>query len=285
MFDSYRIPCPGFALSDHPTCDKRLEKEAAHRLLAENTARIAALQQRLYADKRESVIFLFQAMDAAGKDGTIRAVFGALPPQGVTEYAFKAPTATELAQDYLWRVHRRVPAKGHIAIFNRSHYEDVLIVRVRRLYTELPLPRRIDPDTIIKDRLEQIRQFESYLYRNGVRVVKFFLNVSRAEQARRFLSRLDDPDKNWKFSADDIEESMLWDEYTLAFEEAINATATEECPWYVIPADKKWYMRAVVSQIAADVLEDMDPKFPQLEPEQFKLLTAYRDRLEALTQQ
>ena len=239
-------------------------REEAAAAMAENLARINELQQRLYAEKKEGVIFLFQAMDAAGKDGTIRAVLSCLSPQGVTESAFKAPTSTELAHDFLWRVQQCVPEKGQIAIFNRSHYEDVLIGRVHKLYEHQARADRIDPDKIIEYRYQDIRHWEEYLYHNSIRMVKIFLNVSRREQAKRFLSRIEEPEKNWKFSAADMAEREYWDDYQDAFADAINATATPECPWYVVPADHKWYMRYAVSQIIADTLEEMDPRWPVL---------------------
>ena len=236
-------------------CADRKEAEAK---MAENNALIDELQEKLYAEKKEGVIFLFQAMDAAGKDGTIRAVLTCLSPHGVHEAAFKAPSSDELAHDFLWRIVPHVPAKGEIAIFNRSHYEDVLIGKVKELYRSQANARRINLDKVIKHRYEDISNFEEYLYRNNVRTVKIFLNVSKDEQARRFLSRIEEPEKNWKFSGGDYEERAYWDAYQEAFESAINATATEHCPWYVVPADHKWYMRYVVSEIILATLKDMD---------------------------
>ena len=239
-------------------------RKEAEKAMADNLLKINRLQQKLYAEKREGVIFLFQAMDAAGKDGTIRAVLSCLSPHGVTEAAFKAPTSTELAHDFLWRVQRCVPEKGQIAIFNRSHYEDVLIGKVHKLYEQQAYAKRITPHTIMADRYEDIRNWEKYLYHNSVRMVKIFLHVGKDEQARRFLARIAEPDKNWKFSQSDVKERAYWDAYQQAFEDSINETATKHCPWYVVPADHKWYMRWAVSEIICSTLEEMNPQWPTL---------------------
>ncbi len=225
------------------------------------------------------MIFLFQAMDAAGKDGTIRAVLSALSPHGVHEVAFKAPSSEELAHDYLWRVASKTPAKGEIAIFNRSHYEDVLIGKVRELYRSQANARRIDLDKVIVNRYEDIKNFEEYLYHNNVRTVKIFLNVSKDEQARRFLSRIEEPEKNWKFSGSDYDERAYWDAYQEAFESAINATSTTHCPWYVVPADHKWYMRYVVSEIILATLKEMDPRFPEVTKERLETFAGYKEEI------
>ena len=256
-------------------------REEAAAAMAENLARINELQQRLYAEKKEGVIFLFQAMDAAGKDGTIRAVLSCLSPQGVTEAAFKAPTSTELAHDFLWRVEQCVPEKGQIAIFNRSHYEDVLIGKVHQLYKGQRWARHVDPDKILEHRYEDIRNWEKYLYHNSIRMVKIFLNVGKEEQARRFLSRIREEKKNWKFSAADVQERAFWDDYQAAFEDAINETATKACPWYVVPADHKWYMRWMVSQIIRQTLEEMDPHWPKADDEERALFSRYEAQLAA----
>ncbi len=257
-------------------CDNR---EDAEKKLAENNVLIDELQAKLYADKKEGVIFLFQAMDAAGKDGTIRAVLSCLSPHGVHEAAFKAPSSTEMAHDFLWRIVQQVPAKGEIAIFNRSHYEDVLIGKVKELYRSQANARRIDLDKVIENRYEDIRHFEEYLYRNNVRTVKIFLNVSRDEQGRRFLSRIEEPEKNWKFSGSDYEERKYWDAYQEAFESAINATSTRHCPWYVVPADHKWYMRYVVSEIILATLKDMDPRYPEVTDDRLATFAQYKEEL------
>ena len=257
-------------------CDDRKDAESK---MAENNTKIDELQAKLYAEKREGVIFLFQAMDAAGKDGTIRAVLSCLSPHGVHEAAFKAPSSDELAHDFLWRIAQKVPAKGEIAIFNRSHYEDVLIGKVKELDRSQPNARRIDLDKVIGHRYEDIRNFEEYLYRNNVRTVKIFLNVSKEEQARRFLSRIEEPEKNWKFSGSDYEERAYWEAYQEAFESAINATATKHSPWYVVPADHKWYMRYVVSEIILATLKDMDPRYPEVTADRLATFAGYKEEL------
>ena len=258
-------------------CKDRADAEAK---MLKNNEQIDKLQEKLYAEKKEGVIFLFQAMDAAGKDGTIRAVLSCLSPHGVHEVAFKAPSSDELAHDFLWRVASKVPAKGEIAIFNRSHYEDVLIGKVKKLYLSQANADRINLDKVIENRYKDIRHFEEYLYRNNVRTVKIFLNVSKDEQAERFLSRIEEPEKNWKFSGSDYEERAYWDGYQEAFESAINETSTKHCPWYVVPADYKWYMRYVVSEIILATLKDMDPKFPEVTEERLATFAKYKEELQ-----
>ena len=257
-------------------CDDRKDAEAK---MAQNNDLIDELQAKLYAEKKEGVIFLFQAMDAAGKDGTIRAVLTCLSPHGVHEAAFKSPSSDELAHDFLWRIVPQVPAKGEIAIFNRSHYEDVLIGKVKELYRSQANARRIDLDKVIKYRYEDIKNFEEYLYRNNVRTVKIFLHVSKDEQAKRFLSRIEEPEKNWKFSAGDYQERAYWDAYQEAFESAINATSTKHCPWYVIPADHKWYMRYVVSEVILATLKEMDPHYPEVTEDRLATFAEYKEEL------
>ena len=271
-FDIKKVSTNETSLCD----DKNLAKEK----LKENSEEMDALQQKLYADKKEGLIVLFQAMDAAGKDGTITHVLQNLSPHGVYEAAFKSPSSEELAHDYLWRVAKKVPAKGEIAIFNRSHYEDVLIGKVKKLYENQAHAERIDLDKVIENRYEDINRFEEYLYRNNVRVIKIFLNVSKKEQAKRFLSRIEEPEKNWKFSASDYEERTYWDEYQQAFEDAVNATSTSYAPWYVVPADHKWYMRYVVSEIITETLRDMNPKNPEVTPERLEEFEKYRKEIE-----
>ena len=259
-------------------CEDRAKAEEK---IEKNNKKIDKLHQKLFAEKKEGVIFLFQAMDAAGKDGTIRAVLQCLSPHGVTEVCFKAPSSTELAHVYLWRIANMVPAKGEIAIFNRSHYEDVLIGKVKELYKTQARADRIDVDTIIENRYTDIVNFEQYLWNNSVRVVKIFLNVSKDEQARRFLSRIEEPEKNWKFSEADWTERKYWDQYMDAFEVAINKTSTKDCPWYVVPADNKWYMRYVVSEIILATLKDMDPHYPEVTPERLAQFAELKKEIEA----
>lgn len=257
--------------------DKKIAKEK----MKQNEEELDELQQKLYAEKKEGLIVLFQAMDAAGKDGTIRHVLQCLSPHGVYEAAFKSPSSNELAHDYLWRIVQQVPAKGEIAIFNRSHYEDVLIGKVKSLYTSQAQARRIDLDKVIPNRYEDIRNFEKYLWNNNVRVVKIFLNISKEEQAKRFLSRIEEPEKNWKFSSGDVEERAYWDAYMEAFEDAINKTATKHSPWYVVPADNKWYMRYVVSEIILNELRDMDPQYPVVTKERLEEFAGWAEKLKA----
>ena len=257
--------------------DKKIAKEK----MEQNEEELDELQQKLYAEKKEGLIVLFQAMDAAGKDGTIRHVLQCLSPHGVYEAAFKSPSSNELAHDYLWRIVQQVPAKGEIAIFNRSHYEDVLIGKVKSLYASQAQARRIDLDKVIPNRYEDIRNFEKYLWNNNVRVVKIFLNISKEEQAKRFLSRIEEPEKNWKFSSGDVEERAYWDAYMDAFEDAINKTATKHSPWYVVPADNKWYMRYVVSEIILNELRDMDPQYPVVTKERLEEFAGWAEKLKA----
>jgi PPK2 family polyphosphate:nucleotide phosphotransferase len=218
--------------------------------------RIRDLQARLYGEHRRSLLIVLQAMDTGGKDGTIKGVFQGVNPQGCQVWSFKTPSAEELDHDFLWRYHSRVPGKGMINIFNRSHYEDVLIVRVKGLV----------PETVWRPRYEAINQFEYALTMSGIGIIKFYLHISRAEQKRRLESRLVKPDKRWKFSSNDLKERVLWDDYQVAFEDAINACSTPYAPWYVIPANKKWYRNLVVARTIADTLEAMDPRYPAAEP-------------------
>ncbi len=284
MFDHYMYDGSAhFSIKKTETDETSLcpDKDTAEARLKENNKKIDELQAKLYADKKEGVIFLFQAMDAAGKDGTIRAVLSCLSPHGVHEAAFKAPSSTELAHDFLWRIAQQVPAKGEIAIFNRSQYEDVLIGKVKKLYLSQANAERIDLSKVIDNRYEDIRNFETYLYRNNVRTVKIFLNVSKEEQALRFLSRIEEPEKNWKFSESDWSERQYWDGYMEAFEDAVNRTATKESPWYVVPADHKWYMRYVVSEIILATLQDMNPKYPEVTKERLAAFAELKKEIEA----
>jgi len=223
--------------------------------LSRHRDRIADLQARLYAENRRSLLLVLQAMDTGGKDGTIKHVFRGVNPQGCQVSSFKAPSAEESAHDFLWRYHQRVPGRGMIGIFNRSHYEDVLVVRVKGLV----------PEEVWRPRYEVINQFEQALSLSGVTVLKFYLHISREEQKRRLESRLADPDKRWKFSANDLRERRSWGDYMAAFEEAIGATSSDVAPWYVVPANNKWYRNLVIARTIADTLEAMDPRFPEPE--------------------
>ena len=284
MFKDYRYDgSKKFRIAKVKTNETSLcsERAKAEEKLEKNNKKIDNLQQKLYAEKKEGLIVLFQAMDAAGKDGTIRAVLTCLSPHGVYEASFKAPSSTEQAHDYLWRIIQQIPAKGEIAIFNRSHYEDVLIGKVRELYKSQAHADRIDVNKIIDNRYQDIKDFEEYLYNNNIRVVKIFLNVSKDEQARRFLARIEEPEKNWKFSESDWSERKYWDQYQEAFEDAINATSTKHCPWYVVPADHKWYMRYVVSEIILATLKDMNPKYPEVTKERLEAFAQLKKEIEA----
>jgi|SRR5579871_2000137 len=241
-------------LSDIDPDDTRgLDKETGHDVLAKNIERLSVLQYLLYAEARRSVLVVLQGIDAGGKDGTIRHVMTGLNPQGVRVTAFKVPEGAEKRHDYLWRVHNAVPEYGQIGIFNRSHYEDVLVVRVHGLV----------PKSVWSKRYRQINDFERMLSENGVRIVKFLLYISKEEQARRFRLRLEDRKKNWKFSPDDLKEREYWDAYIDAYEDMLKKCSTEDAPWYVIPANKKWFRNLAVSQILVETLESMKLQFPK----------------------
>jgi len=244
-----------------------------------NLKEINVLQQKLYAERKEGVVFIFQAMDAAGKDGVIRTVFSTLTPHGVKEYCFKVPSVEEASHDYLWRFWSALPARGHISIFNRSYYEDVLVGKVHKLYENQVRPDRLQGIDVIKQRYKEIKDYERFLYNNGTRVVKIFLNVSKDEQAKRFISRIDTPRKNWKISAGDIKEREYWDEYQDAFEKMINTTSTDYSPWYVVPADHKWFARVLVSNIVIETLKEMNPHYPHLSKEELADIKTYRQTL------
>lgn len=249
-----------------------------------NQAKIMALQDKLYADGREGIVIVLQAMDAAGKDSTVKHVMSGVNPQGVDVYSFKQPSSEELAHDFLWRVEKCIPQRGKIGLFNRSYYEDVLVVKVHEMNKNYKMPVRctgMKTDDFFTQRYEDIRNYEEYLYRAGYRVVKIFLHVSKDEQKKRFLERIDTPEKNWKFSSADIKERALWDKYQKAYEEAIEATASEHAPWYVVPADQKWYTRYLISEILCDVMKDIDPKYPELSADAVADLAKCKETLEA----
>jgi PPK2 family polyphosphate:nucleotide phosphotransferase len=256
------------------------DKPRSRELLAWGVSMLAELQDKLYAQDRKSLLVIFQAMDAAGKDGTVKHVMSGVNPAGVEVHSFKAPSPEELDHDYLWRCSRALPERGRIGIFNRSYYEEVLVVRVHReILAGQKLPRECLVKDIFKDRLRDIARFEDYLTRNGTRVLKFFLHVSREEQKKRFLERIEQPVKNWKFAAGDVKERAHWDEYMAAYEEAIRATASEESPWYVVPADNKWFTRLVVVGAIVRALEAMDLAYPALDPIKRKELQQARQML------
>ena len=231
------------------------EKEGAKVVTDGLLDRLTELQERVWAEHQRAVLIVLQGIDAAGKDGTIRKVMTAFNPQGCPVASFKAPSAEELAHDFLWRIHRRVPGKGEVGIFNRSHYEDVLVVRVHDLV----------PKDVWRARYDQIVAFEDHLTANGTTVVKFFLYIDKEEQRERFQARLDDPTKRWKFALGDLEERKHWDDYIAAYEDALSKTSTDRAPWYVIPASKKWFRDLAVASIVADTLQELDPQYPEPE--------------------
>ena len=258
-------------LKDHPTdfTGGLHDKDAAKELLDRNVERLAELQDMLYAQNIYSLLVIFQAMDAAGKDGAIEHVMSGVNPQGCHVVSFKAPSQEELDHDYLWRCAKNLPERGKIGVFNRSHYEEVLVVRVHpQILKSQPLPEDIKNDlNIWQNRFRQIRNFEDHLGENGIRVIKFFLNVSREEQKKRFLARIDEQEKNWKFSSGDAKERAHWDNYMNAYRKAISATSTEKSPWFIIPADKKWFTRLAVSEVIVQTLGSMDLHFPNVTDE------------------
>jgi PPK2 family polyphosphate:nucleotide phosphotransferase len=257
------------------------DKPKAKEALATGVQALAQLQDMLYAQDKWAVLLIFQAMDAAGKDGAIKHVMSGVNPQGCQVFSFKAPTSEDLDHDYLWRCTKRLPERGRIGIFNRSYYEETLIVRVHpEFLARQKLPPEIVTKDIWKDRFQDIRCFERYLARNGVVVRKFFLHVSKKEQKRRFLERIENPEKNWKFSATDAQERGFWDDYMEAYEDMIQNTATEDAPWYVVPADNKWFTRLVVAAAVIDAMDSLDLRYPEVGKEQLQELAAARKALE-----
>jgi len=259
---------------------KEGDKPRAKEALATGVMALAELQDKLYAQDKWALLLIFQAMDAAGKDGAIKHVMSGINPQGCQVYSFKSPSAEDLDHDYLWRCVKSLPNRGHIGIFNRSYYEEVLVVRVHREFlSKQKLPPKLVGKGIWNERFEDIRNFEQYLARNGVVVRKFFLYVSKKEQRRRFLERIDDPMKNWKFSSNDTAERDFWDDYMKAYEEMIQQTATKEAPWYVEPADNKWFTRVVVAAAVIEALADLDLAYPKVDEGKVKELAAAKNKL------
>ena len=255
-------------------------KDEAKELLEAGIRRLSELQAKLYAEDSWGLLLIFQAMDAAGKDGTIAHVMSGVNPQGCEVYSFKTPNSTELDHDYLWRCARCLPERGRIGIFNRSYYEETLVVRVHPEYlAEQKLPKKLITKDIWKERFEDINALERHLARNGFIIRKFFLNVSKAEQRRRFLSRLEENEKNWKFSPADPKERLHWDEYMEAYEEMIRHTSTPEAPWHVIPADNKWFTRLAVAEVIIDALESLELSYPKVTPAMRKELAAAKKAL------
>lgn len=282
----FRVDRPGkFRLAKHDPAEcygLTADKHEAQIMLAEGIERLTELQQRLYADDRWSVLIVLQAMDAAGKDSTIKHVMSGLNPQGVEVHSFKQPSPEELQHDFLWRVAQRLPTSGRIGIFNRSHYEEVLTVRVhKQLLEQQKLPKRLVGKNIWQQRYDDIRAFERHLVRNGTLVLKFFLNLSKEEQRKRFLDRIDEPGKRWKFSMGDVKERKLWPTYMAAYEEMIRETSTPEAPWFVVPADHKWFTRMVVAGALVQELDALDLEYPKVTGKALKELKKARKALQA----
>jgi PPK2 family polyphosphate:nucleotide phosphotransferase len=270
-------------LDKWPTAVKPIydSKKQYQKILANHVDQLSSLQQLLYASNRYAVLLIFQAMDAAGKDGAIRHVMSGVNPQGCQVFSYKHPSATELQHDFLWRTTRDLPERGRIGIFNRSYYEEVLIVRVHPeiLRSEGPGDGALDEKTVWQNRFHSIVELEKHLHRNGTRIVKFYLHVSKDEQRKRFLQRIDEPGKNWKFSLGDIEERKFWKRYMSAYEKCLTATSTREAPWYVVPADDKENARLIVSQIILDTLDGLEMTYPEVSAERRQELQSIRERL------
>lgn len=258
-------------------------KNHARKILEQGTERLSELQGKLYAQDRWAILMNLQGMDAAGKDSTIKHVMSGVNPQGCQVHSFKAPSAEELQHDYMWRTSRSLPERGAIGIFNRTYYEEVLVLRVHPdLLSQEKIPDEQISNNIWKNRFEDINSFERYLSRNGILVLKFFLHLSKREQKKRFLERLDLPDKNWKFSLNDVRERKYWDKYMDAYEDMIRQTSTEHAPWYVVPADHKWFSRLVVAEITIDALQGLDLSFPKLDAAKRKELKDARAELKRI---
>ena len=259
---------------------KEADKPRAKEVLAMGVTALAELQDKLYAQDKWAVLLIFQAMDAAGKDGAIKHVMSGINPQGCQVYSFKSPSAEDLDHDYLWRCMKCLPNRGHIGIFNRSYYEEVLVVRVHpEFLAKAKLPPKLVGKNIWEERYEDIRNFEQYLARNGIIVRKFFLHVSKKEQKQRFLDRIDDPQKNWKFSSNDASERDYWDDYMEAYEQMIQGTATKEAPWYVVPANNKWFTRVIVASAVIETLDSLDLAYPKVDESKLKELAAAKKKL------
>jgi len=280
LADRYRVTDGGsFRLKDFAPGDtgKLHDKDGAAGLLDDGIKLLSRMQEKLYAQDRWSLLIVLQAMDAAGKDGVVKHVMSGINPQGCDVHSFKTPSNEELDHDYLWRAHKAVPERGKIGIFNRSYYEEVLVVRVhQQILASQKLPPSLLTKNIWEERFEDIRRFERYLTRNGVLVIKFFLHLSRKEQKKRFLGRLEDSKKNWKFSMADVKERGFWKDYQAAYEDAIRNTATKFAPWYVVPADNKWFTRLVVASAVISALDRLDLHFPDTDKEVKKELQKVR---------
>lgn len=279
----WRVPFDGsFRIQDATTLAAEMPKgKALKARLRDDVGKLYELQRKLYADNRYSLLLVFQAMDAAGKDSTIRKVLSGINPAGFQIHSFKRPSSEELDHDFLWRSNRRLPERGRIGVFNRSYYEEVLVVRVHPgILDGQRIPRMTPLPTLWEERFESISQMEQHLARNGTIILKFWLNVSREEQKRRFLARLDDPHKHWKFDPNDLRERALWDDYMQAYEQALAATSRDYAPWYAIPADNKPFMRAEVASILRRTLESLALKYPEMPEDEKPLIDEYRNALE-----
>ena len=289
LIEKFRVP-PGkqFRLKDYDPewagdeqVSKAERKKRAESILSEDVTELAEAQELLYASDTWSVLLIFQAMDAAGKDGTIKYVMSGVNPQGCQVYSFKHPSAEELDHNFLWRCMRALPERGRIGIFNRSYYEDVLIVKVHpELLAAQRIPGARPSKEFWKDRYDDINDFERHLSRNGTLILKFFLHVSKEEQRKRFLARIDDKDKHWKFSTSDVAERGFWDKYMQAYEDALGATSTEWAPWYVVPADHKWVSRALVAAIVTDAIDALDLRYPEVTAARLREIAEARKLLE-----
>jgi PPK2 family polyphosphate:nucleotide phosphotransferase len=284
LASAYRITDGAkFRLKDFDPGDTDLvkSKEHAQEMLKESTETLCDMQEKLYAQNQWALLVIFQAMDAAGKDGAIKHVMSGVNPQGCDVHAFKAPGPEELSHEYMWRAHSRVPERGKIGIFNRSYYEEVLVVRVHEgILKNQRIPQQLISKGIWEQRYKDVNAFEKYLTRNGIVVVKFFLHLSKQEQKKRFLERLEDSAKNWKFSMADVKERGYWKDYMAAYEEMIQNTATENAPWYVVPADNKWFTRLVVASAIIETLKKLDLQFPDVDEEKKKELRKVRESLQ-----
>ncbi len=268
-------------LKNYHTCipNNGVTKKEAKRDLEDNLERMAELQDILYAYNKYGLLIIFQAMDAAGKDSAIKHVMTGVNPQGTQVFSFKQPSKNELDHDYLWRTSKSLPERGRIGIFNRSYYEEVLVVKVHNLIKYQNIPEEFTKGNIWERRYRQIRDFERYAHENGIITIKFFLHLSKEEQKQRFLKRLETPSKNWKFSASDLKEREHWDEYQKCYQEAISETSTIDSPWYIIPADEKPYARYLISEAIINTLESFDMKYPSLSEDQIKNLELYKKQL------
>jgi PPK2 family polyphosphate:nucleotide phosphotransferase len=270
-----------FKIADIKTDDtsKFEGKNEVENILAENILKIDKLQDKLHAQDKYSLLIIFQAMDTAGKDGAIKHVMAGLNPQATHVHSFKQPSLEELDHDYLWRASKNLPERGQIGIFNRSYYEDVLVVRVHDLVKKQHLPQEFITDNIWRDRFRQIRDYEKYLHENGIVILKFFLHISKEEQKKRLLARIDDKSKNWKFEESDIKERQFWDDYQMCYQDAIRETSAKHAPWFVVPSDKKWFSRLVISEVIVQAMQKLNLEYPTISQEQNDVLKECRYRL------